>query len=138
MIEHDAIKIVGDLVVSTTGWSDPAVDGLIDRMTREWPDPALAVLAVEDVIHSWTKQSRPTWAVLDQAYRSQVRRREMETPRIESRPTRLCGPADGFPIAYRAYCGEVEAQGREPKSFADFRGANPIGEEPKRRPRAKW
>lgn len=149
MMTHEAATLVGNLVTLTNGWTDASVDALIDRITREWPDPRLGAVAVEEVLTTWRSLSRPNWAVLDQAYRSARRRAdmdhsaEMSDPNpmalpsgLANNPNRIVPPKQGLQIAYKAYCSEVRSQGRKPRPFKEFAGMVPVVRE--HRPHVRW
>jgi hypothetical protein len=110
MTEDHATKLISLLVSATTGWNDDAVDLTIEMMTRRWTDYDIAKEATMLVIDTWDKQSRPPWAVLNNAYRIQYRRNIMNAPALteDTYGGPVVSNAEGRKIAAQAYTRECQ------------------------------
>lgn len=84
MNEGKATDLVGRLVAATTGWNDEATDFAIDEV-MSWVDVSSAELAIDHIIHTWDRASRPTIGVLTAAYEDQ-RRIKMIRAELEAIP----------------------------------------------------
>jgi hypothetical protein len=109
MTDQEAWGIVAILVAETTGWNDDSTN-VYHAEIRQWPDMDAAATAVRSVCHTWTQQSRPPFAVIEQAYRAELRERSarqgiprgrravcdgsgwVEDAERSSRPCRQCSP----------------------------------------------
>lgn len=101
----------------------------------------LNVFSGDDAVHVLTacrewviNESRwPTPADIRRYIRDAVRREQMDTPPPREIGQRYPTFDEGIQIAYESYCREVRRQGREPRSFEQFRGSVPVNREQRRR-----
>lgn len=121
--ESEAVALVGMLVGSTTGWNDDAADATVTLIEQRWNDYDAAMDAILSVVESWTRPSRPPWGVLSEAYRSEARRRALDTPAISPGQAGLIPTlAEGRAIAMRAYVAECESRpADDPLVLSGFR-----------------
>ena len=97
--ESDATNLVAELVLNTTGWTDETIDATHTNIVTRWADTGAANEAVRHIVNTWTRSSRPTWAILHGAYNDAVRRRALNRPAISAGPSgRILSPAEGRAI----------------------------------------
>jgi hypothetical protein len=87
MTEEEAWRIIGVLSNETTGWNDDAADMYANEIML-WSDAGAAMAAVRNVCHVWMDRSRPPFAVIDEAYRVEIRERSAAIGTGHERP--LC------------------------------------------------
>jgi len=105
-----------------------------DEMAALWVN-ALAdddTTRVRNAVEQYVRNEEwfPTPASLRQYIRDAARREQMADPGHRALPEgRGQYPtfAEGIQIAYESYCREVRKQGREPRTFEQFRGSVPVG-----------
>lgn len=124
---NQAAVLVGNLVSLTTGWNDDSVDAIIERIARTWTDYPCGERAVDHVIETHTGPARPSWAVLHDAYKAFIRRRNAETPALGTGdPRGLIGVPEGRRIAAAAYESVCRARPEDdPLVVAGFRKREP-------------
>lgn len=102
-----AARLVGMLVVTTTGWTDTTTDATVDLILQRWSSAEAGHIAVNQTIESWDRQGRPPWAVLNNAYKDALRRIAMTAPALPPGDSRASiSPAMGRKVAARAYAAE--------------------------------
>jgi hypothetical protein len=74
MTEAEAWRIIGVLVNETTGWNDDATEMYAAEIVL-WSDADAAMAAIRNVCRMWMDRSRPPFAVVDEAYRNEIRER---------------------------------------------------------------
>lgn len=112
--EEDAAGLVGALVATTTGWNDDSVDATMVLIQQRWRDIDVATEAVNGIVNTWTRPSRPSWGTLAEAYLNAQRRRAMSVPAITP-------GSDGLPltieqgraVAARSYAAECRRRNPE-------------------------
>ena len=87
MTDEEAWVIVGVLSNETTGWNDDAAEMYHAELVL-WSDAAAAMQAVRNVGRTWMERSRPPFAVIDEAYRNEIRDRSAAMGLTQGRP--LC------------------------------------------------
>tara|TARA_R110001632_G_scaffold55829_3_gene136586 strand:- start:464 stop:907 length:444 start_codon:yes stop_codon:yes gene_type:complete len=123
-----AARLVGMLVVTTTGWTDTTTDATVDLIIQRWPSAEAGHIAVNQTIESWDRQGRPPWAVLNNAYRDAVRRIAMTAPALDTADARaFTSVSTGRKLAARAYAAECAR--RDPETdvliLSGFRSNEP-------------
>jgi hypothetical protein len=115
MSPEDSIRTVGYLVAMTTGWNDETVE-IYHAELQSLRDPDVALAAVRSICSTELETFRPSIGkILAEYERIQRRRAEDEAARRPKLAARqLVPPAEGYRIAWNAYLGECEAQGRKP------------------------
>lgn len=114
MKEQNAVTCVAMLVANTSGWNDDSVDATIEMMVRRWDDDRCAEEATNHVINTWTRQGRPPWGLLHDAYRVAKRRRYMETPpALPSGTGTVVPPSIGRQLVARAYARQCRSRDPE-------------------------
>jgi hypothetical protein len=87
MTREEAWAIVAVLINETTGWNDDAAEMYSAEITT-WSDADAAMTAVRNVCRVWMDRSRPPFAVIDEAYRVEIRERSAALGTGHERP--LC------------------------------------------------
>ncbi len=108
--------LLGRLMGLTSGW-DNAPDLTIDSYSDEiaaWTDLEAATQAIDEIINTWDRSTRPTFGVLQRAYQGARRRIVLERPTLTSAAGLPLSIAEGRQIAARAYADERRRQGKEP------------------------
>jgi hypothetical protein len=117
MDRERAITLVGYLVAGTTGWNDDTVmiyTAEIEKLSQ----PNVAMIAVREVVRTWSEARRPPIAVILDEYRRQLARAQ-PAPQLTAAP-----PAPfrrGVEIAREAYKAERERLGK-PVNLQRFDG----------------
>lgn len=74
MTDEQAWAVVTVLVNETTGWNDDAAE-MYHAEIILWSDGDAALAAARNVCRMWMDRSRPPFAVIDEAYRNEIRER---------------------------------------------------------------
>jgi hypothetical protein len=120
MNTESAARLVGLLIGATTGWSDDshgsaAAKLYIERIADKWTDLVVAERAIDNIVRSWTKPSRPPWGALQREYDEQMRRAVMDraaiTPGLAGRQV---PPSEGRKAAAAEYARDCKRRGKEP------------------------
>ena len=108
--------MLSELVGATTGWGDldEATLAVYLRELQSYDDMEAARQAIDNVIKSWTRPSRPPVGVLNQEYRQAMARLMMDRNVYELPTGRIPTVAEGRKIAARAYVQECKRLGKKP------------------------
>ncbi|MGA1037179.1 MAG: hypothetical protein ACO3VQ_05140 [Ilumatobacteraceae bacterium] len=112
MDKEQATMLVGYLVGATTGWNDEAVVIYVDELMRHNEYSAMET-AVRNIAVTWREPRRPPIAVILDAYRSELAKRQ-SAALPPARNGQRVSVREGLQIAQKAYEGEMRRRGKEP------------------------
>ena len=127
MTEEESWMLISTLAVETSGWDDKNIEATRQRI-EGWTDYECGRQAVETVIETHDGYGRPLWGNLNNAYRSEARRRAMSLPALPSGAEgRILPFAEGRAVAARSYSQACAL--RDPKTdphiLSGFRSNEP-------------
>lgn len=115
MTHTEAQQLLGVLVGATTGWTNAADETFVSYTNAiAGLDLDVATFTVDRIVRTWDEPRRPPIATILAAYRSEMRRLELERPTLEAAVGLPVSVGEGRRIAARAYQAECQRRGREP------------------------
>lgn len=129
MTEEESWMLISTLAVDTSGWDDKNIEATRQRI-EGWADYECGREAVETVIETHEGYGRPLWGNLNNAYRSEARRRAMSVTALPSGAEgRVVTFSEGRAIAAKSYsqaCALRDPK-KDPHILSGFRSveANP-------------
>jgi hypothetical protein len=118
MNQQDQIDTGLALIYGSLGgnsWTDETVLAYRQQFSTIG-DGGCFIRACQAVVKSWTQIAKPPPAVIYEAYKAEIVRRELERPTRELEEGGRNEPSwrDGIEIAWRAYVGDCERRHAEP------------------------
>lgn len=108
---------LGIIVANLGGnsWTDETVVSYRQQFSTI-SDGECFIRACQSVVDTWTQIAKPPPAVIREAYKAQIIRRELDRPTRELEESKdLPSWRRGYEIARKAYVEECERQGKEPR-----------------------